>query len=42
MLVNGYLRAASNAVIEAFARCLQFTENVYEICSIEPQHKETH
>ncbi len=30
MEVNGYLRAASNAVIEAFARCLQFTVNAYE------------
>ncbi len=30
MRVNGYLRAASNAAIEAFARCPQFTVNAYE------------
>ncbi len=31
MLVNGYLRTASNAVIEAFARCLQHNVNAYKV-----------
>ncbi len=30
MVVNSYLRAASNAVIVAFARCLQFTDSAYD------------